>query len=228
MPNKVYYSDDWVTIYHGDNRDVSVEQCDHLITDPPYSAVTHKGARTGSGQDVLLENKFSETTSDAIRGMLLRFSPRRWSLFFGDHYTVAPISLDPPSHLEFIRWMVWVKPNGAPQFTGDRPATGLEHIALLHPPGKKEWNGGGKHGVYTCNQAANPHHPTVKPQKLMLQLVSDFTDNGETVIDPFMGIGSTLLACKTLGRKCIGIELEEKYCEVAAKRLSQDYFDFDQ
>lgn len=70
-------------------------------------------------------------------------------------------------------------------------------------------------------------HPTQKPEKLMLLCVQDYTDAGDTVLDPFMGSGTTLVAAKNLGRKSIGIEIEEKYCEIAAKRLAQSVLPFD-
>ena len=64
---------------------------------------------------------------------------------------------------------------------------------------------------------------TSKPEGLMIELVRLFTDPGELVLDPFMGSGTTLVAAKQLGRRAIGIELEEKYCEIAAKRLAVEY-----
>lgn len=101
-------------------------------------------------------------------------------------------------------------------------------IVMAHPKGRKRWNGGGSHAMFRFNIALNRdgrsprHHPTEKSLPLMSRLVELFTEPGETVLDAFAGSGTTLRAAKDLGRKAIGIEIEEKWCEVAALRLSQE------
>lgn len=87
-----------------------------------------------------------------------------------------------------------------------------------------EW--GGRVGVFYHNKNdtewKKAPHPTTKPLKLMSELMRLFSNEDELILDPFMGSGTTLRAAKDLGRKAIGIEIEEKYCEIAAKRLSQE------
>jgi DNA modification methylase len=65
------------------------------------------------------------------------------------------------------------------------------------------------------------NHPCPKPLNSMLPLIKWYSKTTDTVLDPFLGSGTTAVACKQLGRKCIGIEIEEKYCEIAVKRLAQ-------
>jgi len=84
------------------------------------------------------------------------------------------------------------------------------------------WNGGGRHAVWTELKVANNLHPTEKPLSLLRRLLLLFSDAGEMILDPFMGSGTTLCAAKDLGRRAIGIEIEERYCEIAAKRLAQE------
>src|ERR1700690_2963607 len=119
-----------------------------------------------------------------------------------------------------VRLGIWHKPNGAPQFTGDRPGTGWEAIAILHREGKKRWNGGGHHAVWTFNKE-NTDHTTGKPLGLVSDFVSKFSDPGEVVLDPFMGSGTTGVAAIQLGRKFIGIEKDPKYFDIACQRIEQ-------
>lgn len=126
--------------------------------------------------------------------------------------------------LDYVRTMVWIKPNAQPQFTGDRPGHGYESIVVAHRPGKKRWNGGGRLGTFEhCTVAAGHEsvaHPTTKPLPLMRELVSLFSDPGDLVLDPFAGSGTTGVACNQLGRNFLGWELNAEYHEIARRRLS--------
>jgi DNA modification methylase len=89
--------------------------------------------------------------------------------------------------------------------------------------GRSSWNAGGKRGVYTHNvRDAEPRlHPTQKPLALMRELIRDFTNPGETVLDPFMGSATTGKACLLEGRRFVGIELDPGYFQIACARLAQ-------
>jgi hypothetical protein len=110
----------------------------------------------------------------------------------------------------------------------DRPGTGWEACEIAHSPARTRWNGGGGPAVWVYNRPVNGSqarletgHPTPKPVPLLSAILSDFTDEGETILDPFAGSGTTAVAAKLNGRKAILIEREEKYCEIAAKRLQE-------
>jgi site-specific DNA-methyltransferase (adenine-specific) len=219
---KPYYQDEAVQLYCGDCRDVlpTLAKVDHVITAPPYSDITHAGARGGAGNTELVT--FASVTAHQVSDVLALSVPRRWVIATVDWRHVLHLETWPPAGLKFVRFGVWVKPNGAPQFTGDRPATGWEAIAILHADakGRMSWNNGGHHAVYTYPKV-NGEHPTAKPDGLIRAFVSDFTDPGDTILDPFAGSGTTLVAAKRLGRKAIGIELSPAYCDVIVSRLRQ-------
>jgi site-specific DNA-methyltransferase (adenine-specific) len=129
------------------------------------------------------------------------------------------------SGLDYVRTMVWIKPDGQPQFSGDRPGVGYESIVVAHRPGRKRWNGGGRLGVFVESKQAGGStvggapHPTTKPLPLMRELVSLFSEPGDLILDPFAGSGSTGVACRQLGRRFLGWELKPEYFEIACRRL---------
>jgi site-specific DNA-methyltransferase (adenine-specific) len=228
-----YYQDENVTIFHGDCIEImpELQRADVLISDPPYSKTTHGNVRTSNDlPDAKAATSrvidFDGIDADELRRIFDIANPIRWSVFFCDNVLAAQLMLDPPTCTGFVRQSVWVKPSGAPQITGDRPAMWWESIMAFHPPGKKQWNGGGHHGNYFCTSDKYTDHPTSKPLQMVRDLADRFSNDGETILDPFMGSGTTLRAAKDLGRKAIGIELDEKYCEIAAKRMAQGVLDF--
>lgn len=243
QPFCIYYQDAAVTLYHGDNRDVlpTLGAVDHVITDSPYSEETH--GKTWRSK-LMAEQGYQrvsaahdglgfEAITDAEIQDFLRWSAtncRRWLLAFSDVEGVARwMAFLRASGLDYVRTCMWDKVDGTPQLSGDRPAVGAEAIVCGHPKGRKRWNGGGTRGVFRhatngANKGAKPH-PSTKPEPLMAELIALFTDPGELIADPFCGSGTTLVAAKRLGRRCIGIERDERYCEVSAERLSQGALD---
>jgi DNA modification methylase len=225
-----YYDRDGITIYHGDCLDVlpQLEAVDHVITDPPYSDASHAmheaGREWGDSIDGQTRARlgFVGTTPAALRALFGLMTVRRWAVFTMDEPITAALRIEPPEGWRYVRTGIWLKPGAAPQFTGDRPGMGYEPIVIMHRSGERSrWNGGGKHGIWT---QPPPHgeHPTQKPLALYRSFVEDFTDPGDLILDPFMGSGTTLRAAKDLGRRAIGIEINEAYCEIAAKRLAQE------
>jgi len=207
------------TLYLGDCMDIlpTLPKVDAVITDPPYGARTHAGARTGSaGNEVLIDfDSLPDADFLPLCEKLVAMS-NRWVIMSCEWRHAAQLE----THELLVRLGVWIKPNGAPQFTGDRPGTGWEAVACLHRLGRKRWNGGGHHAVWTFSKTEG-HHPTGKPLPLIIKWVEQFTDCGETILDPFMGSGTTGVAALQLGRKFIGIERELKYFDIACKRIEQ-------
>lgn len=184
---------------------------------------------------------FESLSPDLRRECSYAFSllARRWVLAFSDVESCHLWRDDlVDTGLEYVRTGAWVKLGATPQFTGDRPAAGFETITIAHPKGRKHWNGGGRHAIWrgaderdlvyevpiVLNRShSEPRlHTTQKPLELMLNLVGDFSNEGETILDPFAGSGTTLVAAKRLGRFAVGIELDEANCEIAAQRLERE------
>ena len=220
IPEPVTFLDGAVTLYCGDCREIlpTLGKVDVVVTDPPYGETTHSGARTGGGDKILVDfDSITATEFVALCERLCAVS-NRWVLMTCDWRHAAEAEARLPEL--FVRAGVWIKPNGMPQYTGDRPATGWEAIAILHRPGRKTWNGGGHHAVWTVPKV-HGNHPTEKPLPLVSEWLRLFSEAGETILDPFMGSGTTGVAAVKLGRRFIGIEIEPKYFDIACRRIEE-------
>ena len=231
---KPYYEDDWVTLYHGDSREylstLDAQSVDCIITDPPYTERTHGMAKTNAGKGHGVKAiGFAPFTDEQLSETLVQCGrlTRRWVIASLDYAHAFEFDRNPPKGLRALRVGVWVKPNPMPQISADRPGQGWEAILFLHRDDTKpSWHGGGRAGVWTHPVVQNTGHPTSKPLPMVADWVRLFTDAGETILDPFAGSGTTLRAAKDEGRRAVGVEIDERYCEIAARRLSQDAFDF--
>jgi len=219
-----YYSDDSVTLYLGDCHEVTDWlAADVLVTDPPYGI----GWRTGGG----LKTPGRRAKSRANAGIagdldvsnrdaaLAAWGDRRCAVVFGSPTIIAPTGTR--------QVLVYRKPADA----GVRGTFGgfrrdIELIYLLGP-----WVSGigGRSAVLTTGAAnvgattglaSRYSHPHAKPVDVMTDLVAACPPG--VVADPFAGCGSTLVAARNLGRRAVGVEIDERYCEVIARRLAQD------
>lgn len=222
------------TLYLGDCLEImaGLSPVDHIISDPPYEASFHaarahlRNLRKDDGPEM---KEIDFEAIDPIREDVVRLSSglcTGWFIAFCTVEGARPwadcINASP---MKYKRACVWVKPDSTPQLNGQGPAVGAEiFVAAWNGSGHARWNAGGKRGVYThCvnNAERTGKHPTEKPRKLMSEIVADFTNPEQTVLDPFMGSGTTGVAAVMGGRSFIGIEREAKYFDLACHRLDQ-------
>ena len=211
---KPYYQDDFVTIYHGDCRELiknfSSDLC--IVTDPPYgiSYSPNQNSSKAWGNKTFVG-------SVVVAGDGEPFSPEPFlrfdnvALFGANHFADRlPASSS---------WLVWDKRDG--MTSNDFADCELVWTNLSSPARliRHQWN-----GALRASEKGVPRvHPTQKPEAVMRWVIERFPS--ATVLDPFMGSGTTLRAAKDLGRKAIGIEIEERYCEIAAQRMGQEVLD---
>ena len=213
------------TLYLGNCFDLFsiVEPVDAVITDPPYAENTHRNAKSNkSHQPDKKLLTFSSIPDEAFM-QACRESLRLatgWVVMTCD-YRHAALMYSAP---EFIRLGAWVKPNPMPQVSADRPGQGFEAVLILHAgKQKKIWNRGGGAAVWQVPVINSAQIPTQKPIALLNAFVSDFTQPGETVLDPFMGSATTGLAAIKAGCSFIGIESDEAHFEIACQRIRDFY-----
>lgn len=233
-----YYQDLNVTLYHADCRDVLPGvAADVVITDPPY-AVTKTGAMLG----FMSPNATKKETHS--RGYA-DHDPDAYRKLMADTFNLIPPVLPPGAPVMF-----WAGNRTLHQASTAAEAAGLQIIDLIaypYPPsvakaqsmlrpsmevavlartkGKPkrfnpDWKQSNTRGDGR-KRTTRSGHPTEKPLPWLVDAVELLTEQGEAILDPFVGSGTTLVAAKQLGRRAIGIEIDEAYCEMAARRLEQ-------
>lgn len=223
-----FYEDEYVTIFHNRCEDVLPYLPDQsfgvVLTDPPYEKEAHAGNRRVKANKIVAEGLPFGAMDEELRRYFIEQARRLCTGWLVTFCQIEAVGIyQQVLGAAYRRPMIWYKPDGAPQLSGDRPAIGFEAmVAAWFGEAKSEWNAGGKNGVYRFNCSDFQHdHPTQKPEPLMHALVKDFTiDSSTYVLDPFMGGGTTLAACKKLGIRCVGIEMREDYAELSATRVA--------
>jgi hypothetical protein len=209
---KPYYYDErnGIAIFCGDCREIlpQLPKVDAVITDPPYgiNAARNRESQKWGWTDFAITGWDKERPSPELIRFVASFAPIVG--IWGGNYFADIL----PAKSKWLIWdkcqtefsladaeLCWTSLNGAVRRINLPRAVALQD-------GKE--------------------HPTQKPIAVMQWCIRQIASDAQTILDPFMGSGSTLVAAKNLGRKAIGIEIEEKYCEIAAKRLAQEVFVF--
>jgi DNA modification methylase len=215
---------------------------DVCITDPPYSKEVHSRS---------IRRTYLPDTKDQpcrrMRKFEFGFDPitpeeqrlfaaeakrlvKRWTLVFSDTETAHSWRTElTGAGLDFVRYGFWVKDRAMPQITGDRPGSRVEQITIVHPKGRKRWNGGGLGNVWQHPVVANCSghrsdrvHEAQKPETLLVELTELFTEPNDIELDCYGGSGTHGAMALRLGRRCILIEKNEKHAEMCRDRLAAE------
>lgn len=226
---KPYYDSKGITIYHGDCKKIllalpqpAAELC---FTDPPYNMKYVDGGGFAAACDFYREGALDGLCDFVLNDYEIPLgycAPQ--IVAFHSRDQIGDYASFCKRRLGNYDLHVWHKVNAIP-FTHNTWKSDLEYIALgwsakNHAPIEQ----GMKSKLFSSSLETGRLHPTQKPIPLVLKYLRVLQP--KTVIDPFMGSGTTLRAAKDMGRKAVGIEIEEKYCEIAARRMEQEVFDF--
>jgi len=211
-----YYKDDAVTIYHGDCREIlpTLEPVDLVLTDPPYGIgydASHKKYHYGSG----IDRGSAEWDTEPFDPSTILALDKPTIMWGGNNFASRL-----PDGTAWIAWCKIVRQDANIRQSDCE-------LAWTNCLGRSRVFNHLWVGAYRDSESGMRNlHPTQKPLALMrwcLELLPSLNLS----LDPYMGSGTTLRAAKDLGRKAIGIEIEERYCEIAAKRMSQSVMAFD-
>jgi DNA modification methylase len=213
------------TIYHGDCLDIMrdwPDGCfDAVITDIPYGEVNQN--ETNEGRGIRNVNKGD---ADVFNCEIVELAERLVRLTSGSIYVfcgtwqISPLRLAMEARGMSKRLCAWYKPNPSPMNGQNLWLNSMEWCMFGKMPGAT-FNEHCAPSMWECPSGSSKIHPTQKPEALMRRLIAASTNPGDTILDPFCGSGTTLIAAERLGRKWVGIDISAEYCEIARKRTAQ-------
>ena len=216
-----YYEHGGIVIYHGDCREIlPYVACDAIVTDPPYKLSQEYSASVDADNLVAVASVgwVAPLLLQSIRigGMAAVFYDTR----------ILPLALEAfrKSGWKYLRHLTLYRRWGVASKTHGWMSTS-DFVLLFQRPGAKEaYYGDTNHDVFVKGspEPESYGHPSQKPLVFVRQLVANLTPPHGVVCDPWAGSGTSLVAAQHLSRRAIGIEIEERYCEIAAKRLQQE------
>lgn len=192
---------------------------DAVVTDPPYGLMEAAGKVQMRGK--VTQQDYGDWDRSYSFDWIVALPPCRAIISFHDQRRASEIAMAGESHgWKLKRYIFWDKGDG-----GLNPRRNfvncVEMAAFLTRDGYR-WNGGATaRNIYRLGRQATPLHPTQKPERLMKWLIGLITQEGDTVLDPFMGSGTTGVACVQTGRNFIGVEIDEGYFKIAKRRIEE-------
>ena len=222
-----YYSRDGITIYHGDCRDIlpQLESVDLVLTDPPYNIDFDRNYYSNRKRKNWSEYVDAPLDYGLLSGEFMRLlqAPASAYICVGyDNYVDWYTAMSAAGFV-YPGYLVWDKGN-ATWLAGNYGVKWKQRTELIMHfiKGRPTLAFPDKHNILAYNRIAKNEHPCQKPVPLMTELILQSSALGDLILDPFMGSGTTIVACKQLGRQAIGIEKEKDYVEIAVKRLAQE------
>lgn len=250
---KPYYDKNGITIYHGDCREIlpHLPKVDLVLTDPPYGITSCKwdaiiplnemwaGVDSAIRENGVIALMASQPFSSVLVMSRPEMFKHEWIWIKNRGSNFANTVREPMKEHEYVLIFSvggWTYNKQMQERTGGG-ASRVQYNFDFESKSENYREFEGRKGqkrpklrVPSSWQKFNTEvglHPTQKPVELMAYMIKTYTNEGDTVLDFAMGSGTTLVATQALNRKAIGIEIEEKYCEIAVKRLSQEVFDFE-
>jgi adenine-specific DNA-methyltransferase len=220
-----YFADKNLALHCGDCREVlrafPPESIDVVLTDPPYG-VRYRG-RYCSGSEAIEGDEEPSTILGVYADILRVLKANSFCIsFYAWPYADEFVSAWKLFGFRIVSHLVCVKNNiGLGYFSRSQHETAYL-LAKGHPARPET----AASDVFFWEREPITYHPTQKPLQVISRLIAAFTKEDALILDPFMGSGTTLVAARNLGRRAIGIEIDERYCDVAVHRLAQQVFDF--